>query len=77
MKSIYLKALEPCVRRPVVVVSAAVLALLGALAFVPSIGTEFLPPLEEGAVLTSIARLPKFQKPLYSRCRHFDGRARR
>ena len=58
LKNVYLKALEPCVRHPVVVVLAALLALVGSFAFVPRIGTEFLPPLEEGAVLATIVRLP-------------------
>jgi len=58
LKSAYSKALQPCVRHPVVVVLAALLALVGAFALVPRIGTEFLPPLEEGAVLATIARLP-------------------
>ena len=51
-------ALRPCVRHPVLVVLAALLALGGSFALVPRIGTEFLPPLEEGSVLTSVARLP-------------------
>ena len=58
LKSAYLFFLKPCVRHPVVVVLAALLALGGAFALVPRIGTEFLPPLEEGAVLATVARLP-------------------
>ena len=58
LKTAYLTMLQPCVRHPVVVVAAAVLALAGAFALVPRIGTEFLPPLEEGSVLATIARLP-------------------
>ena len=58
LKRAYLSCLKPCVRHPVIVVLAALLALGGAFALVPRIGTEFLPPLEEGAVLVSVARLP-------------------
>ncbi|MEP6672688.1 MAG: efflux RND transporter permease subunit, partial [Chthoniobacter sp.] len=58
LKGAYLFFLQPCVRHPVFVVLAALLALGGAFAFVPRIGTEFLPPLEEGSVLVSVARLP-------------------
>ena len=36
----------------------AVTILAGSLLLLPLIGTEFLPPLEEGSVLTSVARLP-------------------
>ncbi|MEI9895377.1 MAG: CusA/CzcA family heavy metal efflux RND transporter [Chthoniobacter sp.] len=58
LKGAYLFFLQPCVRHPVAVVLAALLALGGAFALVPRIGTEFLPPLEEGSVLVSVARLP-------------------
>ena len=58
LKQSYAFALRPCVRHPVLVVFAALLALGGAFALVPRIGTEFLPPLEEGSVLVSVARLP-------------------
>ena len=58
LKNLYSAALAPCVRHPVVVVVVALLALLGSLALVPRIGTEFLPPLEEGSVLATVARLP-------------------
>ena len=58
LKQIYLSALRPCVSRPVLVVTVALVALIGAFALVPRIGTEFLPPLEEGSVLATLARLP-------------------
>jgi heavy metal efflux system protein len=58
LKHNYLIALQPCVRRPVMVTLLAVTALAGSLLLLPLIGTEFLPPLEEGSVLTSVARLP-------------------
>jgi cobalt-zinc-cadmium resistance protein CzcA len=58
LKHNYLIALRPCVRRPVMVTLLAVTALAGSLLLLPLIGTEFLPPLEEGSVLTSVVRLP-------------------
>ncbi len=58
LKQLYLGALKPCVRHPTLVVTLALLALLGSLALIPRIGTEFLPPLEEGSVLATLARLP-------------------
>ncbi len=58
LKQAYAFALRPCVRHPVLVVFAAVLALGGSFALVPRIGTEFLPPLEEGSILVTVARLP-------------------
>ena len=58
LKHNYLRALRPCVRHPAMVTIVAVTALAGSLLLLPLIGTEFLPPLEEGSVLTSVARLP-------------------
>jgi heavy metal efflux system protein len=58
LKHNYLIALRPCVRRPVMVTLLAVTALAGSLLLLPLVGTEFLPPLEEGSVLTSVVRLP-------------------
>jgi heavy metal efflux system protein len=58
LKHHYLLALGPSVRHPGMVTVAAVAALVGSLLLLPFIGTEFLPPLEEGSVLTSVARLP-------------------
>ncbi len=58
LKQFYAFTLQPCVRHPVLVVAVALLALGGAFALVPRIGTEFLPPLEEGSVLVGVARLP-------------------
>jgi len=58
LKHNYLRALGPCVRRPGMVTIVAVTILAGSLLLLPLIGTEFLPPLEEGSVLTSVARLP-------------------
>jgi len=58
LKQIYLMMLRPCVRRPLLVVVPAGLALAGAFALVPRIGTEFLPALDEGAISVKLQRLP-------------------
>jgi heavy metal efflux system protein len=58
LKNAYLRLLKPCVRHPVLVVIPAVLALAGAAALVPLIGTEFLPALDEGAIAIRANRLP-------------------
>ena len=63
LKHSYLVLLKPCVRHPWIVVITAVLALTGALALVPRIGTEFLPTLDEGAVSIKLARLPSISLP--------------
>ncbi len=58
MKSAYLMMLKPCVRWPAIVLIPAVLALIGAFALVPRIGTEFLPTLDEGSVAVQTFRIP-------------------
>jgi heavy metal efflux system protein len=63
LKHIYLALLKPCVRHPWFVVITAMLALAGALALVPRIGTEFLPTLDEGAVSIKLQRLPSISLP--------------
>jgi heavy metal efflux system protein len=63
LKQIYLVLLKPCVCHPWLVVLPAVLALAGAMALVPHIGTEFLPTLDEGAVSIKLARLPSISLP--------------
>jgi cobalt-zinc-cadmium resistance protein CzcA len=63
LKHLYLVLLKPCVRHPSLVVLPAVLALAGALALVPRIGTEFLPALDEGAVSIKLQRLPSISLP--------------
>jgi len=63
LKNIYLVLLQPCVRHPWLVVIPALLALVGALALVPRIGTEFLPTLDEGAISIKLARLPSISLP--------------
>jgi len=63
LKQIYLGMLKPCVRQPLLVVVPAVLALAGAFALVPRIGTEFLPTLDEGAISVKLQRLPSISLP--------------
>jgi heavy metal efflux system protein len=54
----YLRLLRRAVARPrrTMVISAAVLVASGAL--VPLIGTEFMPPLDEGSIAINVVRLP-------------------
>ncbi|MDD5141270.1 MAG: CusA/CzcA family heavy metal efflux RND transporter [Verrucomicrobiales bacterium] len=63
LKDAYLVLLKPCVRRPWFVVIPALLALAGALALVPRIGTEFLPTLDEGCVGLQTFRIPSISLP--------------
>ena len=55
--------LKPCVRHPWLVVLAALLALGGAFALVPRIGTEFLPALDEGSIAVQTFRIPSISLP--------------
>ena len=43
--------------------SSAVLALAGSFALVPRIGTEFLPPLDEGSIAVQTFRIPSISLP--------------
>ena len=63
LKHIYQLMLKPCVRRPALVVIPAVLALAGAFALVPRIGTEFLPSLDEGSIAVQVFRIPSISLP--------------
>ncbi len=74
LKDAYLALLRPCVRRPWFVVLPAVLALAGALALVPRIGTEFLPTLDEGCVGLQTFRIPSISLP---QSLELQGRAER
>jgi heavy metal efflux system protein len=58
LKQSYLFTLKPCVRHPWPVVLVALLALAGAFALVPRIGTEFLPALDEGSIAVQTFRIP-------------------
>jgi len=63
LKHIYLVALKPCLRRPWLLVTAAIVALIGSFVLVPFIGTEFLPPLDEGSIALNVFRLPSISLP--------------
>ncbi len=54
----YLALLERAVRRPIVTLVLSGLVLVGTGALVPRIGTEFMPPLDEGALAINVVRLP-------------------
>ena len=58
MKAAYLKLLVPCVKHPWRVMVPSLLSLIGALALVPLIGTEFLPVLDEGSIGVQTFRIP-------------------
>ena len=74
LKDAYLILLQPCVRHPWRVVLAAVLALAGAFALTPRIGTEFLPTLDEGCVGLQTFRIPSISLP---QSLELQGRAER
>jgi cobalt-zinc-cadmium resistance protein CzcA len=63
LKQFYLVTLRPCVRRPWLVGVVALLALGGAFALVPRIGTEFLPALDEGSIAVQTFRIPSISLP--------------
>lgn len=63
LKHGYLVLLKPCVRHPSLVVIPAILALAGAFALVPRIGTEFLPSLDEGSIAVQTFRIPSISLP--------------
>lgn len=54
----YLRLLDRAIRRPRVTLGLSLAVLLGAGACVPLIGTEFMPPLDEGALAINVVRLP-------------------
>jgi len=54
----YLRVLDRAIKRPGITIGAALAVLLAALALVPLIGTEFMPPLDEGAIAINVVRLP-------------------
>jgi len=63
LKRAYLALLQPGLRRPWLVMFPAVLALAGAAALTPRIGTEFLPTLDEGCVGLQTFRIPSISLP--------------
>lgn len=62
-KNLYAPALRWALGHRTVVVALAVGALIGALALVPSLGTEFIPILNEGSVAPQTIRLPSVSLP--------------
>ncbi len=54
----YLKLLDRTVWRPRLTAAIALVTLLGAAALTPLIGTEFMPPLDEGSIAINVVRLP-------------------
>jgi cobalt-zinc-cadmium resistance protein CzcA len=54
----YLNLLERAVRRPAVTLGISGAILVGALGLIPFIGTEFMPPLDEGSIAVNVVRLP-------------------
>jgi len=62
-KSLYAPTLRWAIGHRTVVLMMAVSALVGALALVPSLGTEFIPILNEGSVAPQTIRLPSVSLP--------------
>ncbi|HEY3359320.1 MAG TPA: CusA/CzcA family heavy metal efflux RND transporter [Polyangia bacterium] len=54
----YVRLLDRAVRRPRLTLGVAGAVLVGAIALVPLVGTEFMPPLDEGAIALNVVRLP-------------------
>lgn len=54
----YLSVLDRAIRRPAVTLGTAFAVLVAAVALLPMIGTEFMPPLDEGAIAINAVRLP-------------------
>lgn len=54
----YVRLLGHAVRRPAVTLGLSGTVLVGSLAFLPFMGTEFMPPLDEGAIAINVVRLP-------------------
>lgn len=62
-KSLYVPTLRWALGHRTTVVALAISALIGALALVPSLGTEFIPILNEGSVAPQTIRLPSVSLP--------------
>ncbi|RJO66818.1 MAG: efflux RND transporter permease subunit [Myxococcales bacterium] len=54
----YLALLDKAVRRPKTTFGVSLAALIGAGLLTPLIGTEFMPPLDEGSIAVNVVRLP-------------------
>ena len=57
-KQVYLPLLDWALERKKIVIGAAVVLLLGALALFPFIGKEFMPQLQEGAIMVRATGIP-------------------
>ena len=62
-KRLYAPMLHWALGHRIIVLAMALCALVGALALVPSLGTEFIPILNEGAVAPQTIRLPSVSLP--------------
>jgi cobalt-zinc-cadmium resistance protein CzcA len=54
----YLRVLDRAIRRPGITLGVSFAVLASAVALVPLIGTEFMPPLDEGSIAINAVRLP-------------------
>ncbi len=54
----YMRLLRRAVHRPRVTLGVSGAVLLGTLALLPLMGTEFMPPLDEGSIAVNVVRLP-------------------
>jgi cobalt-zinc-cadmium resistance protein CzcA len=54
----YLRLLAGAIRRPLLTLSLSVAVLFGAALLLPVVGTEFMPPLDEGSIAVNVVRLP-------------------
>jgi cobalt-zinc-cadmium resistance protein CzcA len=58
LKRVYRPALENAIRFKFMVVVLAIVALVGSMALVPRLGSEFIPTLEEGSILIGVTMAP-------------------
>jgi heavy metal efflux system protein len=70
LKRMYRPMLEGALRRRYLVIGIAVAALLGSLAIVPQLGSEFLPELNEGAIWVNLMLPPGISLSEVSRTLH-------
>jgi cobalt-zinc-cadmium resistance protein CzcA len=54
----YMRLLGRAVRRPKITLGVSAAVLLGTLGLLPFMGTEFMPPLDEGSIAVNVVRLP-------------------
>jgi cobalt-zinc-cadmium resistance protein CzcA len=70
LKRLYRPLLESALRRRYVVIGIALAALIGSLAIVPRLGSEFLPELNEGAIWVNLMLPPGISLSEVSRVLH-------